>query len=145
LILVLAGFLIADRSILREVDYALLLTFVCFFIFIGNLKNIPQIHSLLGLLIQGHEFIVGILSSQFISNVPAAILLAGFTSNYKALLIGVNVGGLGTLIASMASLISYKIYIKAKGSQHGKYMRVFTQYNLLFLAVLIAFYLIFWT
>lgn len=145
LILVIAGFLIVDRSILREVDYALLLTFVCFFIFIGNLKSIPQVHSLLALLIRGHEYIVSILSSQLISNVPAAILLSGFTSNYKALLIGVNIGGLGTLIASMASLISYKLYIKSKGSQHSRYLLIFTQYNLLFLAILIGFSLIFWT
>lgn len=145
LLLVLLSFLIADRSILGEVDYALLLTFVCFFLFIGNLKSIPQIHSLLALLIEGHEFIVSIISSQFISNVPAAILLSGFTSNYKPLLIGVNIGGLGTLIASMASLISYKIYVKSKNSHHGKFLLLFTQYNILFLIVLIGFYLLFWT
>ena len=139
-VLVIAGFLIADRRILLEIDYALLLTFLCFFIFIGNLKSIPQIHTLLSFLLGGHEFIGGILVSEFISNVPAAILLSGFTGNYKSLLLGVNTGGLGTLIASMASLISYKLYVRTAGSQQGKYLLVFTQYNLLFLAVLVAFY-----
>ena len=139
-VLVIAGFLIADRRILLEIDYALLLTFLCFFIFIGNLKCIPQIHTLLSFLLGGHEFIGGILVSEFISNVPAAILLSGFTGNYKSLLLGVNTGGLGTLIASMASLISYKLYVRTAGSQNRKYLLVFTQYNLLFLAVLVAFY-----
>ena len=138
LCIVILTFLLVDRSVLRQVDYSLLLTFVCFFIFIGNLKNIPAIHSLLSSVIVGHEFMGGVLASQFISNVPAAILLSGFTTQYAPLLAGVNVGGLGTLIASLASLISYQFYAKEKNSTPRKYLLVFTMYNVLFLVVLMG-------
>ncbi len=142
LALVIFAMLIFDRKILCKVDYTLLLTFTCFFIFIGNMKNIPAIHSLLSELIAGNEFLGGVLSSQLISNVPAAILLSGFTTDFKPLLIGVNVGGLGTLIASLASLISYKFYVGTKDSKTGRYMGIFTLYNLLFLIVLILTFLL---
>ena len=138
LCIVILTFLLVDQSVLRQVDYSLLLTFVCFFIFIGNLKNIPAIHSLLSSMIVGHEFMGGVLASQFISNVPAAILLSGFTTQYAPLLAGVNVGGLGTLIASLASLISYQFYAKEKNSTPRKYLLVFTMYNVLFLVVLMG-------
>ena len=85
-----------------------LLVFVGFFIFIGNVKNIPAVSEVLSSLVAGRELGVGVILSQVISNVPAAMLLSGFTENYSALLVGVNLGGLGTLIASMASMISYK-------------------------------------
>ena len=132
--------LIFDRSVLKQVDYFLLLTFVCFFIFIGNLKNIPAIHQVLSQVIYGHEFLSGVLTSQIISNVPAALLLSGFTNEWSALLIGVNIGGLGTLIASLASLISYKQYIKTADSKTSRYLLIFTLYNIGFLAILVPLY-----
>lgn len=125
-----------DRKVLRNVDYCLLLTFISFFVFTGNIGNIPQIKETLQQLVSGREVRIGILSSQVISNVPAALLLSGFTSDYKALLEGVNIGGLGTLIASMASLISYKIYAHQYNETKGKYFLWFTAANLFFLAVL---------
>lgn len=119
-------------------DYFLLLTFLCFFVFIGNMKRIPQVSELLVSVVQGREFLTGILTSQIISNVPAAILLSGFSSDFSALLTGVNLGGLGTLIASLASLISFKFFVKEYPDQKGTFMKVFTIWNLLFLLVLIA-------
>ncbi|MFR1050461.1 MAG: hypothetical protein ACLSE7_01890 [Lachnospirales bacterium] len=98
-----------DRELLRRASYGLLLTFV----FVGNLEQIPAASALLSRLIAGRELAVGILLSQVISNVPAAMLLSGFTRDYVPLLLGVNLGWLGTLIASMASLISYKLYAAA--------------------------------
>lgn len=127
-----------NRTLFGKVDYKLLLTFVFFFIFIGNLQNIPAISSILNTFIQGRELLLGILFSQFISNVPAAILLSGFTSEVRNLLFGVNIGGLGTLIASLASVISYRFYAGEAGAQKGRYMLIFTGYNLVFLLILSA-------
>lgn len=127
---------ICDRKLFAKVDYFLLLTFVCFFIFIGNMERISAVSSLMSRLINGREAFAGIVLSQVISNVPAAILLSGFTDNYSALLYGVNIGGLGTLIASLASIISYRGYCTAPNTHKGKYILVFTIYNLIFLAVL---------
>ncbi len=125
--------LISDRKTLAKVDYSLLLTFTFLFIFIGNLKNIASVSDFLRSIVNGNEVLVGVASSQIFSNVPAAILLSGFTENAADLLIGVNLGGLGTLIASMASLISFKYVIKEKVST-GKYMLVFSAVNLIYLA-----------
>ena len=100
------------------------------------MERIPAISDLLTKLISGHEFPAGVLLSQCISNVPAAVLLAGFTDAVRPLLFGVNVGGLGTLIASMASVISYRAYSEAPGAKSGTYMAVFTGYNLVFLVIL---------
>ena len=132
-----------DKSVLKNVDYCLLLTFISFFIFTGNLGNIPVIRGTLQELVNGKELLIGIVASQGISNVPAALLLSGFTDNYRALLAGVNVGGLGTLIASMASLISYKILANKYNEKKGKYFRWFTVVNLIFLVVLFAFNVVF--
>ena len=126
-----------DRNVLKEVDYCLLFTFISFFIFIGNLGNISVIKKTLQELVNGREVLVGALASQAISNVPAALLLSGFTSNYKALLYGVNIGGLGTLIASMASLISYKIVVNKYDSAKGTYFKSFTLVNIIYLAILL--------
>lgn len=143
LVITIAVIFFCDRSLFKKVDYFLLLTFVCFFVFIGNMERIPAVSSLMSRLITGHETFAGIVLSQVISNVPAAILLSGFTANYSALLYGVNIGGLGTLIASLASIISYRGYCSAKDTHKGKYILVFTVYNLIFLAVLsIAAYII---
>lgn len=136
LIIVAAVIFFCDRSLFKRVDYFLLLTFVCFFVFVGNMERLPAVSAIVNRLITGHELLSGIVLSQFISNVPAAILLSGFTDNYPALLYGVNVGGLGTLIASLASIISYRGYCETTGAQKGRYMLVFTIYNLIFLAIL---------
>lgn len=136
-----AAILLFDRKTLAKADYSLLLTFVFLFIFIGNLKNIPSVSDFLGKTVSGNEVAVGIAASQIFSNVPAAILLSGFTDNIKSLLIGVNLGGLGTLIASMASLISFKLIAKEKVSS-GRYLLVFTAVNIVFLAFNVALWLI---
>ena len=125
-----------DRSLFKNVDYFLLLTFLFFFIFIGNMKQIPAINELISALLNGHELAGGILMSQIISNVPAAILLSGFTNNLSALLTGVNIGGLGTLIASLASLITFKFYSKTETANKGHFLKIFTLYNVVFLLIL---------
>ncbi len=136
--LVLAWFLLCQRGVLRGLDYALLLTFVFFFILIGNLGRIPLIREGLQGLLQGREVLISFLASQIISNVPAAVLLSEFTNRYDLLLAGVNIGGLGTLIASMASLISYKYYAQMPGARKGRYLLYFTLLNVLFAAILLG-------
>ncbi len=143
LVLTAAGLLLADRSIFRRVDYGLLLTFVGFFIFIGNMGRLPVFYGLLQRIVSGHELLAGAAASQVISNVPAALLLSGFTEDLSALIVGVNIGGLGTLIASMASLISYKLVAREAGEVKGAYFRCFTWTNLGFLALLLPFALLF--
>ena len=134
--------LIADRRALAHVDYALLVTFVAFFVFVGNVGRIEMVSTALAQLIDGHELAVSVIASQVLSNVPAAILLSGFTSNFAALVIGTNLGGLGTLIASMASLISYKQVALVLPRERGRYFILFTMWNVAFLAILAAFALI---
>lgn len=129
--------LVLDRDVLRNVDYCLLLTFISFFIFTGNMGRIPSIQSGLQQMVAGHEQLIGILASQVISNVPATLLLSGFTDNLKGLLVGVNLGGLGTLIASMASLISYKIYAHQYNEKKSRYFLCFTVSNIFLLIVLL--------
>ena len=129
-----------DRTAFRKVDYGLLLTFIGFFIFIGNMKRIPQFSSLLSSFLQGNEVVTAVLTSQVISNVPSALLLSGFTDQTRELVIGTNLGGLGTLIASMASLISYKQVVREAPQQKGRYLAYFTGANLIFLAVLLGQY-----
>lgn len=136
LITIAASVFLCDRELFKKVDYFLLLTFVCFFIFIGNMERIPAVSTLISRLIINRETLFGIALSQVISNVPAAILLSGFTADYSALLYGVNIGGLGTLIASLASIISYRGYCSSKAAKKGKYILIFTIYNLIFLAIL---------
>lgn len=130
--------LIVDRKLFGAVDYFLLLTFVCFFLFIGNVERIPAVSALMKELIGGRELFAGAVLSQVISNVPAAILLSGFTENARPLLYGVNIGGLGTLIASLASVISYRLYGSSEGARKGAYLKIFTLYNVAFLAALYA-------
>ncbi len=128
--------LLLDRALLREADYGLLLTFVFLFLFTGNIKNLPAVSEALSSAVAGREMAAGILVSQIISNVPAAMLLSGFTRNYSALLLGVNLGGLGTLVASMASVISFRLYAAAENARPARYLAVFTAVNILFLAAL---------
>ena len=135
---VLAATLLADRATLGRVDYSLLLTFVAFFVFIGNLGRVEAFSDWLRQIIAGREVLVAVLASQVTSNVPAALLLSGFTQNVQALIIGTNLGGLGTLIASMASLISYRQIAREEPAGKGRYFALFTLSNLLFLAVLLA-------
>lgn len=139
LAVVLVAILIMDRKVLLKIDYLLLLTFVVFFVFIGNLGAIPVVREMLERLIHGRELLMAVLSSQVFSNVPAAMLLSAFTSDWNALLWGVNIGGLGTLIASMASLISYKFYAAEKTAKRGKYLVIFSIYNVVLLLVLLLF------
>lgn len=134
--------LIADRRALAHVDYALLVTFIAFFVFVGNVGRIEMVSAALAQLIDGHELAVSVIASQVLSNVPAAILLSGFTSNFAALIVGTNLGGLGTLIASMASLISYKQVALVLPREKGRYFMLFTMWNVAFLAILAAFALI---
>ncbi len=121
---VLVCTLCADRSTLRNVDYSLLLTFVAFFVFIGNLGRIPAFSGWLQAILAGQEVLVAVLASQVTSNVPAALLLSGFTDETAALIIGTNLGGLGTLIASMASLISYRQIARELPEEKGRYFKL---------------------
>lgn len=141
LLITLIVIVLFDRKLILKVDYSLLLTFIFLFIFIGNLGEIKSISDFLKSIVSGNEVIVGILSSQVFSNVPATILLSKFTENTKDLLIGVNLGGLGTLIASMASLISFKFVAKEKVNV-GKYILTFTVVNIVFLILNLGLWLI---
>lgn len=128
---------VLNRRLYLEVDYFLLFTFLFFFIFVGNLKRIPLVSEALISAVKGRELLTGVLASQVMSNVPAAILLSGFTDRIQPLLTGVNLGGLGTLIASLASLISYKIVTREYPRSRGRFLKVFTFWNILFLALLL--------
>ena len=135
---VLACTFFADRETLGRVDYSLILTFVALFVFIGNLGRIEAFSGWLQNILAGHEVFVSVLASQVTSNVPAAILLSGFTDNIRALIIGTNLGGLGTLIASMASLISYRQIANEVPAEKGHYFAMFTISNVVFLAILMG-------
>ena len=133
----IAAALLFDRSLLKKVDYSLLVTFVCFFVFVGNIARIPAVSEGISQMLSGREVLVSAILSQGISNVPAAMMLSGFTENGSALLLGVNLGGLGTMIASMASLISFQFYRKTEGAKAGRYFAVFSAVNFGMLAVLL--------
>lgn len=135
-IIVLVMIIIKKRSLLSKVDYSLLLTFIFFFIFVGNIKHLPAIDNMIKTILSGNEKMISILLSQVISNVPCAMLLANYTTNLKDLIIGTNLGGLGTLIASMASLISYKQIANKYPQLKNKYLLIFTAANILFLIIL---------
>lgn len=142
LLMVVPVVAIMDFKVLKKVDYSLLLTFIAFFVFIGNMGRIPAFREFLQTIIQGNEVYTAILSSQVISNVPAALLLSEFTTDYPALIVGVNLGGLGTLIASMASLISYKFIAADKDCNKGKYFCAFTLANICILVLLVLVYIV---
>lgn len=139
LVVLLIILLFTDKKLILKADYGLLLTFVCFFVFVGNLERIPSVHAVLTSFIRERELLSGILLSQVISNVPAAVLLSGFTDKYRQLLLGTNIGGLGTIIASLASLISFKFYAALKPSRPLYYLAVFTAVNVLLLIPLLVF------
>lgn len=123
--------LIVNKRLFLKVDIYLLLTFVGFFIFVGNISNMHIVKEFMESLLNSRmsTYILGLLSSQIISNVPATMLLSSFTNYYKELLLSVNIGGLGTLIASLASIISYKFYVKENKEETKKYISCFTLYN----------------
>ena len=135
--------LFMDRKALAKVDYGLLLTFVAFFIFAGNMARISAVERLFASLMQKSPLLVATLSCQVISNVPSAILLSQFTNNYAPLLVGVNIGGVGTLISSLASLITFREYTSKNPHSAGKYILLFSAFNFAFLGILtVAEYLI---
>lgn len=137
LLAIIAVLLVYERRMLLRADFMLLLTFVCFFVFAGNLTRIDAVRAFFERILTGHELIAGTVLSQVISNVPAALLLSGFTDNGRALLLGVDIGGLGTPIASLASLISLKLYSHSEHANAGKFLGVFLLVNVLFLALLL--------
>ncbi len=139
LIVIPVSLLFLDRKALKMVDYPLLLTFVFFFIFAGNMARIEVVRHFMSFLLSKSTMLFSILSCQFISNVPSAILLSQFTTNYRDLLVGVNVGGVGTLIASLASLITFREYVKHNPGKTLYYIGVFSAFNFGFLIVLTCF------
>lgn len=138
LIAAIAAALICDVKLLLKIDYILLATFVCFFVFVGNIARIDAVSEFFYGILTGRELIVSALLSQLISNVPAAVMLAEFTDNGTQLLLGVDIGGFGTIIASMASLIAFQIYRGSDRAQTGKYMGVFTLVNVTLLVLLLG-------
>ena len=142
LIIIPVVLIFMDRQALKMVDYPLLFTFVFFFIFSGNMARIPAIRSIFSFLLEKNTFLFSVASCQVISNVPSAILLSQFTGNYRDLLLGVNIGGVGTLIASLASLITFREYTKQNKGKTLYYVLLFTAFNFAFLAILAVFTLV---
>ncbi len=138
LIVVPLVLLIVDRNALMKVDYPLLLTFCAFFVFAGNLARVEAVNSFISQIMSKNTLLCGVLSCQFISNVPSSILLSKFTENYPALLVAVNIGGVGTLIASLASLITFREYNKNEPGKALSYVGQFSVYNFGMLFVLTA-------
>ena len=135
--IVILTMLILDRKRFKEVDYALLATFFVFFVFSGNIARIPEIKEFISNIVIDNTLLAGIISCQFISNVPTAIFLSKFTMNYTDLLISVNIGSLGILISSLASLITLKEFLKHQPKKFWKYLGMFTIFNTMFLIVLL--------
>jgi len=142
LILMVAALMILDRKALKMVDYGLLLTFVCFFTFAGNMGRVEAVRSFFGMLLEKNTLLTAVLSCQCISNVPSAILLSQFTTQYPALLVGVNIGGAGTLIASLASLITFREYTSHYREESKNYLLRFSAFNFSFLLILTLFSLL---
>ncbi len=133
------GIFILDKKAFLKVDYPLLLTFLMFFIFAGNMSRINIIRDFMSNLLEKNTLIVSALSCQVISNVPSAVLLSQFTDNYRSLLLGVNIGGTGTIIASLASLITFSEFSRYQPENKKKYFGIFTLLNVIFLTVLLIF------
>ena len=131
--------LLVDRKLLKEIDYMLLLTFVCFFTVSENLGRIDAIRVFLQQILQSNTLLTAVATSQVISNVPAAVVLSGFTDQWKDMLSGVNIGGLGTPIASLASLITIKFYMRWPGAKILRFLGYFTAANVIALAILLLF------
>ena len=135
-LIVLAATFMVDKKLLRKVDYSLLLTFVCFFVFAGNLERIGAVKDGLSLFLTDRVFVASVLCSQFISNVPAAMMISRFTEDTRNLLLGVNIGGLGTPVASLASLISFRLYSRSIDAAPGRFLGIFTICNISILVLL---------
>ncbi len=138
LVAVVAVLLLFDRPALKAVDYGLLLTFVCFFVFAGNMGRIDEVRAALEGLMDQSALAASIAASQVISNVPAAVLLSEFTADWRSLLLGVDIGGLGTPVASLASLIALRIYLHSEGAGIGRFLATFAVVNVAFLALLLG-------
>ena len=143
LVVIPAVLIFMDRKALKMVDYPLLLTFVFFFVFSGNLARIDAVKEFFSALLEKSTLLVSVAACQFISNVPSAILLSQFTENYRELLMGVNIGGVGTLISSLASLITFREYTKQNKGKTGYYLLLFTAFNFAFLIIMAVFALLF--
>ena len=139
LIVIPAVLLFLDREALRQVDYPLLFTFAFFFVFSGNMARIPAVSGFFSSLLEKSTLVVSALSCQLISNVPSAILLSRFTENYRELLVGVNIGGVGTLISSLASLITFREYLRREPGKAGRYLALFSLFNFAFLFLMLGF------
>ena len=137
-IMVLIAILCMDRSLFKQADYKLLLLFVFLFIFVNNVCLMPTVKNFSENFVDKYEYFISVTLSQIVSNVPATVMLSNFVKDSDMLLIGVNVGGLGTIIASMASLITFKFYIKTNDAKPLYYMKKFTKYNIGFLLVLVT-------
>ena len=143
LVIIPAVLIFADRKALKDVDYPLLLTFVFFFVFAGNMAKLPPVRDLFSWLLNKSTLIFSVASCQVISNVPSAILLSQFTTNYRELLLGVNIGGVGTLISSLASLITFREYTKRNPGKSLHYVLLFSAFNFAFLILLTGFAVLF--
>ena len=139
---VVAALFLADRKLLKEIDFMLLLTFVCFFVVSENLGRVEAVREFLQSLLSRSTLLTSVGASQVISNVPAAVLLSAFTEQWRELLAGVNIGGLGTPIASLASLITMKLYLRWPGARIGKFLAWFTAANAAGLVILLVFSMI---
>ncbi len=139
LAVIIATLFLLDKKALKNVDYALLFTFVFFFIFAGNTARIPVVRESISKILAKNTLLFSVLSCQFISNVPSAILLSEFTGDYKSLLLGVNIGGVGTLISSLASLITFREYTAHYPEKTKNYLALFSAFNFAFLTVLTVF------
>lgn len=131
--------LLINRKLLKEIDYMLLLTFICFFTVSENLGRVDAVRGFLQQFLQWDPLLAAVGTSQIISNVPAALVLSGFTDQWQAMLAGVNIGGLGTPIASLASLITLKFYMNWPGARIAKFLGCFMVANLVGLAALLAY------
>ncbi len=138
LIITIIALVLCNRKIFIKIDYMLLATFICFFIFVGNISAIDSINNFISNALTGREIVFSAILSQIISNVPAAVMLSEFTENSSSLLAGVNIGGLGTPIASLASLITYRYYSASENSKNGKFMKIFLIYNFIFFAIILS-------
>jgi Na+/H+ antiporter NhaD/arsenite permease-like protein len=138
-VIVVAVIFAVDKDLLKEIDYMLLLTFVCFFVVSENLGRMDSVRNFLQMLLSHNALLTSVGASQVISNVPAAVLLSGFTDRWYDLLAGVNIGGLGTPIASLASLITLKFYMRWQDANVAKFMGMFMGANLIGLAILLSF------
>ena len=138
-VITVSVFLILDRNSFRNVDFILLLTFICFFVISENLGRVEAVRSFLQNLLERSTLLTSVGASQVISNVPAAVLLSGFTDKWQEILAGVNIGGLGTPVASLASLITLKFYMKSENAKPMNFLAVFTLVNIIFFGILLAF------